>query len=466
MKPMSLRAAAAHFARDRRGVSAPIVALFMIVAVALMGYVIDMGHVFWVKRDLRKSADAAALAGAAIVVDNPSNALALANSYGGTAGGKNLTSGVTVTNVSGYPTLKCFTSITTPSCTPGSGKYNGIQVQQQATVGMWFLQVIGIDTMTVKAESTAAAKGGNPVSLDVMVVLDTTASMSSSDPHCSGGSTRIACAKHGVIQLLNALDPTKDTVGIMVFPGYTSQALANTEATCSPTTSSSSVSKYAPYASGTAPYYTVSSLASGFKDTSKNPPTLDSSSGLVIAGGGGTCGTSKGIQAIGGQGTYYAMAVYGAALRLQSDGQSGHQKVIIFLSDGDANISSSNVVSHSGLNISNQCQQAVAAAQYANAQGMWVYTIAYGASTSTSSSCNTDTSSLGTGFGYGTNVTGMSNPSACSTLSAMASDSSKFYSDGAAGCTGGAATDSNLSNLFSDLVQSLTQARLIPNDTI
>ena len=62
------------------------------------------------------------------------------------------------------------------------------------------------------------------------------------------------------------------------------------------------------------------------------------------------------IQAKGGVGTFYADAVNVAQSDLTTNARPGAQNVLILLSDGEANASSSNVP---GGEASNQCRQAV-----------------------------------------------------------------------------------------------------------
>jgi Flp pilus assembly protein TadG len=450
-----------EFWRGERGAVAPMMAMLLVVLVGISGFAIDIGHVMWIQRQLQTSADAAALAGAQKVVDDPGNAISFATSYGAQSGGKNA---FLAGSVSTNAVLKCVTSVSFPKCTAGSGTYNAIQVTQQATVPMWFSQVLGIPNMTVKTKATASAKGGSAQSLDVMIVLDATASMNDTDNACTVPAgwlppkttkKKIHCAKYGVYQILAALNPALDQVGLMVFPGFATQNLANTWHTCSPATTNPDkthplLADYTSYNATTpsAPYYMVSTLSDTYKTSGSKD--LDPTSDLAIAAGGGSCGQSGGLQAVGGKGTYFAQAIVAAQDKLTTDGNSHSQKVIVLLSDGDAGSSN---ISTSLKN--NQCQQAISAAKDAAAAKTWVYAIAYGATTS--GGCSTDkTSYPGVSMAY---------LSPCDTMSNIASSASKFYSDGANSCSAGAGhTDANLSNLFGDIVMSLTEPRLISND--
>ena len=101
-----------------------------------------------------------------------------------------------------------------------------------------------------------------------------------------------------------------------------------------------------------------------------------------------------------------------------------------------------------------ECAQAVQAAQNAAAAGTWVYAVAYGAA--------------GTGCMYDTTDTAeptLAGLTPCKTMGDIASDSTKFYSDGNgnSACSG-ANSISNLVSLFSAISEDLSQPRLIANN--
>ncbi len=441
-----LRDRFAAYLRDERGVSAAIVAVSLVGLIGISGFSIDMAHLLWVRQQLQNSVDAAALAGATDVVSAPGTALTLATSYSSLGGDKNAASGINATMVAGFPALKCFKTVTFPAC-PAQAADNGIEVEEQAIVPMWFLPIVGIKQITVSAAAVASAKGGNSTALDVMIVLDTTQSMGNPDSKCTGGTTRIACAKYGAVEIMNGLNPAIDKIGLLVFPGYTTSTEATAASTCTPPTSG--IAKYAPYTS-TPPYYTIAPLTNSFKASSSSK-SLTATSAPVIAAGGSTSCPGGGIPALGGVQTDYSQALLEAQALLASDGDTTSQKVIIFLSDGDANSTSVT----GGLSDVDECQQAIAAGRAAAAAGTWVYTVAYGSATS--GSCSTDT----------TNYTGVSlkGVSACTTMQDIASDSTKFYSDDAAGCVGSAGNDSNVDALFAAISADLAAPRLLPLNT-
>ncbi|HEY3796798.1 MAG TPA: pilus assembly protein TadG-related protein [Caulobacteraceae bacterium] len=452
---MSLARFFTRYRRSQRGATAVTVALFMTVMIGLCGFTIDVGHVAWVQRELQSASDAAALAGAAqINCCSTTSAASTATAYSAVAGKNNAISGVTATMVSGYPKLKCFTS-TGIACTFGTGvdSANGIQVKESASVPMWFSAIFGITAIPVTSTSTASVGGYGSTSsgtlvksLDIEVVLDTTQSMNSSDSSCGSGETRLSCAEEGVQTLLKALSYTSDQVGLMVFPGVTSSTAVK-DYNCSGNSPTAQT-----YSSST--NYSVLGLGNTFK-TSSSGQSLSTSSTVVRAIGAGKTaagGSCPGMSAPGGEGTYYAGAVNAAQTNLANNGRSGVQKIIILLSDGDANANSGSQIS-SGLS-NNQCTQAVTAASNATSAGTEVYTIAYGADTSTSGSCSTDHGSY----------------SACSALKAMASSPKYFFSDtqsGSSSCTSSVTgnTSSSLSTVWQNLAAQFTPPRLVPDTT-
>jgi Flp pilus assembly protein TadG len=529
-----------RFWNDQRGISSIIVTILAVVFVELMGLVVDFGHVFWVQRALQAQTDAAALAGAYQIPN--STAIATATSFSGTGSNQNAIATVPATFAPGYPLLKCLTS-TNVTCSgtelPGTGA-NAIQVQEQSTVSTFFTRIAGISSLTVKATSTAGSKGGTGKSVNVIILLDTTGSMGTTDTNGCGisGATREQCALAGVQALLQGLNPQLDHVGLMTFPGLQDPAQTSTLTACNQSLPSSDIQDY-----NNSPTYTITRLSSGndFK-SSPTATTLNTGSNIVLATGGAGC--TSGISnhpSSGSVSTYYAAAIKQAQAQLVGASASNVQNAIVILSDGGANSPanetdvtasiagttmtvtacpkgcavSNNSLSEAPLNIgetitgtgvtsgttitaqtagvtggvgvytvsksqtvssrtltaaasiiyngqtfqqnTEQCQQGIAAAQAAAAAKTWIFSVAYGASTATgnASTCTTDRT-----------AGSLAGLSSCTTMQDMASDSSKFYSDGSNGtdCPG-ANTIENLVTLFKNISTTLTQPRLLPDNT-
>ena len=417
----------------------------MTVMIGMSGFVVDLGHVAWVQRQLQSSADAAALAGAGEIncCSGTSKAVSTATLYSSLAGEQNVLPGITATFVSGYPKLKCFTS-TGISCTMGTGydDANGIVVEEQASVPMWFASIFGISSIPVSATSTAGVQGGPAKQVAVEIVLDTTESMNDADTSCGSGQTQESCAQQGAATLMKELSYQGAEVGLMTFPSPTTATVAD-DYNCSGKNPS-----IVPYASGD--NYQVVALSNNFK-TSSSGSNLNTSSNIVRGIGAGKTssgGSCPGMQAPGGEGTYYAGAISAAQANLVANAPSGYQKVIILLSDGDATAKSGSQITASMA--SAQCQQGVTAAQAAAKAGTWVYTVAYGSETS--GSCTTD-----------------SGLQACTAMQEMASKAAFFYADdmgGSGGCTSSANPSiTDLNSAFASIGQSFGAPRLLPNNT-
>jgi len=225
---------------DRRGSVAVMLAGGLVLFVGLGAAVVDIGYLFHVRRVLQTSADMAALAGAQDInccSSAPGQAISTAVSYSGVSGNRNAADGLDINIPSGYPVLRCLSS-TGISCT-GSDSANAIVVRQQTNVPLFFARIFGTSTLPISVTSVAG-KGGVTKPADVMVILDTTASMNTVDASCSiSGATRLDCAFAGLRTLLAGFSPTQNRVGLMVFPGLTSSGAADQEYDCSPTTPAS-----------------------------------------------------------------------------------------------------------------------------------------------------------------------------------------------------------------------------------
>ncbi len=441
---------------SERGQSLLLMAGLLVVLLGMAAFVVDLGNAYFSSRQLQAATDAAALAGAEDLPN--STAVSTATKYSAVSG--NLNAHSTLTNVSmvtGYPQLKCLTSVGVPCLPPAN--MNAITVRQQATVPTFFARILGVKSLTIGATATATARGGSAAPFNVMLVLDTTDSMNTADTSCDiKGASRLDCAMAGVRTLMSTLSPcassltscgsvTKgnvnqpvDEVGLFVFPGLTNTSQVQYEYDCSNTPAP----KIASYAAS--PIYSIVPLSSDFR-TSDSITALNTSSNLVIASRGGNTSCSEGLDAVGGVGTYYADAITNAQTALVAAARPSTTNVIIVLSDGDAGAAKNEMPA--GM-VNQQCHEAITAAQTAARAGTWVYTIAYGAPLS---GCSSDT-----------------NPtiSPCAALQQMASDSTKFFSDQTGSnnaCTSAAHPITGLNQIFQTIGGDLTLARLIPDAT-
>jgi Flp pilus assembly protein TadG len=443
-----------------------IVAVSLVVLLGFAALGVDIGYVFYNQKRLQAATDAAALAGGQdLWVKSWATAQADATSYSATGGKYNaLPSGITVqaATITGLQ----LASVALPYGQAVSG-YNGIKVTQTATVPLFFGQFLGIKTVNISATSTAGAGGGGPPPLNVVIVLDTTASMSSPDASCSAG-TKIGCALLGAQSLMSQLSSAGDNVGLVVFPPFGSSTAAG-NAVCGSSTS-------VPYAGAdsssnvsTIAGLTNSSGSSGYMSSGK----LNTSSTLVQAVGGKT--GCNGLQAVGGQGTYFAQAVNKAQSLLHTlSSTNGEQNVMIILSDGDASSGSFSGAAPSHIG-TDECQQAIVAANNAKTAGTWVYVVGYGVA---SGGCSTDTTLYGkgnvTGYTSTTALTGTKNITACHTLQTMAGNaanysipspaSSYFYADSSSTGCASPNPSNGVSTLFTDIGSALLGTRLLPDN--
>ena len=510
---------------EQHGQVLPWVAFMLVLFLGMSAFVLDVGHAFYCKRELQAATDAAALAGAQSLKNTSPSAVVAAFSAE-TAGNNTYGSLPNVSITPGWPKYACLTSITKAACvttTNASGNSvtaNAIQVQEQANIPTFFARVFGIQQLAISATSTAAIVGAKNQITNLAIVLDTTESMQTVDSNCSssgGSAERIVCAEQGVQVLLQDLSPCNtalgcgtvtngiatnalDQVAIFTFPNVT-DGTAQNDYNCSGSNPSIPVyslptigtSSYPPNQSGTASStatYEVTPFLSDYR-SSDTAATLDTSSNLAMATGAGVSSggnNCSGMQAPGGDGTYYAGVIYAAqaALTAQAANERANnananpQNVMIILTDGEANASSSKMASSeaNGTAISttstwptgggatssttnypstsDQCQQAVAAANYAKGLGTLIYAIAYG---SESSGCTTDSS------GPQPNIT------PCQVMSEMASTNTGntvyFYSDykqsgSSSSCVSPGSPLTDISKIFGQIGSNFLTVKLIP----
>lgn len=498
-----------RFLNEESGQILPwVVILITLLFAGLSALVVDVGRGVVAYHMLQASSDAAALAGVevmptATVSSTVTNQAYLYSSVS-TWPGKNASAFLpNATMVSGYPKLYCSSTVTAfgATCTSALGA-NALVVSQTLNLPMYFGSIIGIPTMTITATSTASMRGAQTAPYNIAIVIDSTASMNSADSSTPCTAARITCALQGVQRLLDGLSPCTsasasttcvgyDTVSIFTYPNITAST-AHYDSDCS--TTNPTIVPYStpvPGATWTATNFSSSSptyqLTNYLDDWSSNnleigkTGSFSNTSLLTRAVGASTstgCSTTTGVTAVGGEGTYYAGAIYAAASSLvyQQSLNPSSKNALIILSDGDANATSGHMTATNGETLTttgtypslkNQCHQAITAAQYASGLtdssgnlDTTVYTIAYGADTCDSSgksgknsctaSCTTDSPAI----------------SACSTLQQMASSTGTFYStDGStSGCESNNSYD-DLNSIFGNIVANFTRPRLLPNGT-
>jgi hypothetical protein len=496
-----------HRARKcRRGQALIFVVLTMTVIFGLVSLVVDFGVMYRDQRLLAASTRAAALAGAeamSLAGATLATTTTAVTAYSGVAGNKNADANLPgVSLISGYgPDLYCSTSMKNAGilCS-GAGGSNAIVVEQHVAVPLTFARLFGFSSLILESTATAAMRGAQAVPYNVVLVVDSTQSMTNiqSSPDCS--TSAMSCALAGVQVLLLNLSPCQatettcgtatqvtgppaygyvtpsvDRVSLLTFPPVTA-ATAVDDFNCGSTTPT-----VAPYSAVTpTPFpatdtYQIVGFSSDYT-TSNSITTLNANSDIVKAAGGKSGCT--GLAPKGGNGTYYAQVIAAAQAYLVAEQalNPNSKNVLILLSDGSANstcTTSSGGVCTAGPMIGasttvatgayppastlQECHQAIAAAQAAWAAGTIVYSVNFGAE---ATGCTTDTSPA---------------IAPCQTMLQMATHpvggtSNTYFSDDPStgtdtACIAAARPTSSLNQIFQVIAGDLTFARLIPNGT-
>jgi Flp pilus assembly protein TadG len=377
--------------KNERGQTAVIVMLTAGTMMALSGATVEMGHIYYAYQRLVASTNAAALAGAQ-AMPSTTSAASYVTLYSSQSG--QLNANPMLTNVVATPTFLCSSGVNTnfnvvcETSTGGTGGYNALSVTQTGQVKLWFGGLIGMRSMNLSATAEAAMRGGTNRPWNIAIIMDTTASMGSSDggTQCSG--TREACALQGLRILLGDLYPCAlgqtcttagslavDSVSLFVFPAVTTGTggVANDYTCTNGRMSNPAIVPYTipnttpAYTNGTAPAstlmlpsgdtYEISGWLNGqlgnngFVNDYKTTDTaagLNPGSNIVIAAGGKT--GCAGLQTPGGEGTYYAQTIYAAQAMLagQQAANTNSRSAIIILGDGDMNACASNAYTTGG----------------------------------------------------------------------------------------------------------------------
>ena len=370
--------------KEQQGQSAVLLAVVMTSMFALAGASVEVGHVYYAYQRLVASTNAATLAGAqamptAIATSNsPLSIVAAAvNQYSCASGGYNTTSMLGC--LTPVTTLKCLNTVTktfnvgceyTPN---GSLYYNALTVTQKATVNLWLGGLIGMSSMNMSATGTAAMKGGTDIPYNLAIIMDTTSSMT--DTMTSGicsGEEQIVCAVQGFSTMLGFMDPCAlnvqctsgsayvDDVALFVFPAVNTSNNANnyhTDYCYSGRQTSDASVPYNFVNPGNPPNglamdstnpswvpvqvagaYELISFENTYRANDSEGTPLTAADALAEAVGYANSAGCPGLGAPGGQGTYYAQAIYAAqtALATQQTNNPGSQNVMIILSDGNA----------------------------------------------------------------------------------------------------------------------------------
>ena len=459
----------ARFRRDQNGAAVIFATMTIPVIFAMASMSVDLGYMFYIKSRLQTAADLGALAGGKLLI---TSSVATTTTQADKVAWLNLPSewnGVksSVTTQVAVATACLSTApFSSTDCNYAASGKNAIRVTATASTPMFFAAFFGMRNATMSA--TSLVGGGNSPPLDVVIVLDSTASMNSNTSACGASMTRQECAMKGVRGMLATLWPSVANITLMTYPGlktgyakyeYCASGVKDKNGKAvvnQPIPGATASPPGIAYYNGS-PNYTIVADSTTYRlnPTLTPPGDVNTSDPLVMALAGGTNGC-KGIQNIGGAGTYYGDVMTQAQAKLVTNAQNlamgapKRQGVIIILSDGDAG------TSNGGFSVTKQCQKGIDAAKAASTatpDKTWVYSIAYNATTSAApgGSCSTDSNKTTAG----------NTMSACQAMREMATDASKFYSV-ETGCDAGVNKGTtDLSVIFKNIAVSLMKTRRV-----
>jgi hypothetical protein len=354
--------------------------LMIVALVALLVMVIDAGFLMVERRNAQNTLDAAALAAAQELPDDPVEAEVVARDYA-------QRNGVDPDEL--VITFDC-TSNFVQMCNPGANMYDTINIDLSAKAPVFFGPVLalvgggescwtdGCET-SVHAAACRGSCGSGGSLLDVVVTIDHTASMTATD---------LQNAKDGALTLLRAMDYQTHNVGLGVTPPV------STSDNCDSIDGWTDSRTWLPVPMNTQ-YQTT-------------PNVLNTGSKLVSTV---SCLDRPSNGELQGSHTDLAEPMKAARNELETNGRANVDKAIVFFTDGAAN-----VYGEAGLGVAagalGPCDYANKMATATKAAGIEVYTIAYGAD----DRCTKD---LPASPWY--------NKTAVELLNAMATDDAHFY---------------------------------------
>jgi len=356
-------------------------AFLMVLLFAAVAFAVDIASKSQDRADLWASSDAAALAGASILPDDPAGAkaealkFALANDPD-LAGKVDATFRCVVGDRDGNglpdpldvplscnpgppppapPTLSgfvCADGVCAAPCDPDLGhRCNTIVLETEKTTEFSFSPVIGIDsgdTRVISAACRGICAGALTEPVDLIMIIDRTGSMSS--------GSKMSNARNAALAVLDFFDPALQHVGVAFLPAADPLNL------CTSNADQTSGGRW---------------LAVGLSNDYKNAPLdvdfdldgvndLTSTSPLVRTI---RCSTPSGWTNLGSPINDTAYGMPDALRELTTNGRPGVKKGIIMLSDGEAN---------RPLNRPDACLFAANMAQNAKNAGVEVFTIGFG----------------------------------------------------------------------------------------
>ena len=276
-----------------QGVVAVWMAMLMVVLIAFTGWAVDYAHWNDERTHMQKAADAAALAGAVYLPDDPAGAFAAARN---------------IAAKNGYPSGV--------SATIGKTT-NQLKVSINASVKNSFAVAIGIGNTSLSRRATSEYESSKP--LDIVLILDRTGSMATP---VVNGKTPLQNAQDATRDLLRYLDPRNESIALAVLPpsdkfttctGVNAGALGKRSGDIATATNTWMVAPYP--------------LTAPAKDYQNSDGTLNTSSQVV-----------KTVNCLENAGrTDLGDPIAAATSYLNAYGRPGSKRGIILMTDGAAN---------------------------------------------------------------------------------------------------------------------------------
>ena len=321
---------------EERGVVAVWLAITLVVLLAFAGWAIDFTHWKTDATRMQRAADAAALAGAVYLPDDPAGAIAAAKQVASQNG---YSSGVSATTLDSA---------------------NQLKVTINSNVKSDFAKVIGISSANIARHAVSEYESPQP--LDIVLVLDRTGSMKTPT------AAPFTDLKNAALAVLGYLNPRNESIALAVLPpsstmtqctGASAGAYGVRATTGGDAGGAGTTWMVAPYPATRGPVNDYQ-LANG---------SLNPGSQIVK--------TINCLQADGSTDLGDPMAAAGAYLN--AFGRPGARKGILFMTDGGANLPSG----------TQPCAYANTKASAVKASGIQVLTIGFLSGTTT---CEKDTS--------------------------------------------------------------------------
>ncbi len=366
---------------DRRLEQGQALVLFTFLVVVLVLFlmiVIDVGFFFTEKRKTQTAADAAALAAAQKLPDDPAGATALALDYAQRNGVDPNTLGITFSCTSNLPQV----------CNPSQNRYDTIVVQAKSKAPAFFGAVLGLVAdagcwsggcpVTATAGACRGVCGSVAAPVDAVVSIDHTGSMS---------DVELQNAKDGAMQLMRTFDAQVQHVALGVTPPVHPNNFCDTiEAWTDAQT------------------WLPIPLTGNYQSSVH---VLDPSSPLVSTT---QCLDRASQGDVPGPHTNLGEPVKAAMNELLANARPGAKRGLVLLTDGAANIV--DAANAAAIGAKGPCDYAMKIAVQAKAAGIEIYTIGYGVD----ENCTRDEA-----------ASPWANRPALDLLRAMATDASHFY---------------------------------------